>query len=191
MTKLIKKIKTIPKDYFSLNDLKKISNLSKASLKVAVNRLVKNNELIKLGNSLYAHDISKLDLEKLSIEIYQPSYLSFEWVLAKNNILSQKPYHLTLATNKRSKKVIINKNIIIYHHLKPRLFWGYKREDNILIAETEKAFLDLAYLSLNGYAKFDPEEMNLKILNKPKLKKYLNKFNYKKLDNLILSCLKL
>ena len=46
--------------------------------------------------------------------------------------------------------------------------------------------LDLAYLSLNGYAKFDIEEMNLELLYKAKLKKYLKKNGYRKLYNLIL-----
>jgi len=40
-------------------------------------------------------------------------------------------------------------------------------------------------LSLNGYAKFDTEEMNLKLLDKNKLKEYLKKFKNKKIDKLL------
>ena len=49
--------------------------------------------------------------------MYSPSYLSFEWALAKYNILSQKPVNLTLATNRRSKKIITPHNIIFYPNL--------------------------------------------------------------------------
>lgn len=185
MTKLIQKIKNIPKSYFSFTDLKKISELSDESLKVAISRMIKNGEIIKLRKGVYALDISKISWENFAVEMYSPSYLSFEWALARHNILSQKPINLTLAVAKRSKKIITPQNIIIYHHLQPKLFWGFAKEDNYLLAEPEKAFLDLAYLSLNGYAKFDIEEMNLELLDKVKLRKYLKKIGCKKLNNLL------
>lgn len=186
MTKLMQKIKAIPKGYFSFVDLRKISDFGDASLKVAVSRLIKTGQIIKLTKGIYALDINKVDWENFSLDVYSPSYLSFEWALAKYNILSQKPMNLTLATAKRSKKIITSQNIIIYHHLQPKLFWGFVKEENYLLAEPEKAFLDLAYLSLNGYAKFDIEEMNLSFLDKDKLKKYLKKINCLKLNNLII-----
>ena len=181
----MRKIKSIPKSYFSFTDLKKISDFSDESLKVAVSRLIKSREIIKLTKGIYTLNFSKVNLENFAIEIYSPSYLYFEWALAKYNILSQKPMNLTLATSRRGKKIITPRNIISYHHLQPGLFWGFIKENNYLIAEPEKAFLDLAYLSLNGYAKFDIEEMNLKLINKIKLKKYLKKINYSKLNNLL------
>jgi len=190
MQKLINKIKAIPKNYFTLNDLKKISQLDDPSLKVTVSRLVKSGQLIKLGHRFYSLDVFKINWEKLACEIYTPSYLSFEWVLARHNILSQQPMHLTLATIKRTKLVKFKDKNIFYHHLRPDLFWGYKQDEKIFIAEPEKAFLDLVYLSLNGYAKFDVEEMNLGLLDKNKLKKYLKRFKNKKLDKLILKSIK-
>jgi predicted transcriptional regulator of viral defense system len=187
MISLIQKIKSIPKDFFSLSDIKKISHLKDDSLKVAINRLVKSKKLIKLGHKLYTVNISNVDFEKLACEIYQPSYLSFEYALAIHNILSQKPVHLVLATSKRTKNVAVLDKNIFYRHISPEIFWGYQKHGNILLAEPEKAFLDLAYLSLNGYAKFDPEEMNVDLLDKKVLMKYLKKFNNKKLEKLILT----
>jgi len=185
MAKLIQKIKNIPKSYFSFADLKKISDLSGESLKVAISRMIKSKEMTKLKKGVYTSDISMVNWENFAVETHSPSYLSFEWALARHNILSQKPVNLTLATSKRSKKITTPQNIIIYHHLQPKLFWGFVKEDNYLLAEPEKAFLDLAYLSLNGYAKFDAEEMNLELLDKIKLKKYLKKINHKRLDDLL------
>jgi hypothetical protein len=75
---------------------------------------------------------------------------------------------------------------IIFRHIQPKLYWGYILKDDYLIAEPEKAFIDLAYLSLNGYAKFDKEEMNLDLLDRKKIKSYLKKINSKRL-NLLLS----
>ena len=77
---------------------------------------------------------------------------------------------------------------MFYHHIDQRLFWGYQKLENVFLAEPEKAFLDLAYLSLNGYAKFDLEEMNLDLLDKNILKKYLKKFKNKRLEKIINQC---
>ncbi len=185
MSKLLKEINNIPRKYFSLKDLSKINNLEKNSLKVAISRAVRDKKIFKLTNGLYAQDINDIPWENLAINIYSPSYISFESALNHYNILSQQTVSLTLATDKRRKNINIHNHPIIYRHIKSGLFWGYIRKSDYLIAEPEKAFLDLAYLSLNGYGHFDPEEMNLSLLNKEKIKRYLKKFNNKKLDKLI------
>jgi predicted transcriptional regulator of viral defense system len=159
--------------------------MNENSLRVAVSRLIKAGEIIKLIKGYYCLNNIELALEKIALEIYEPSYLSFEWALGHYNILSQKSYSLTLATTKRAKQINVNGRNIAYHHLGLKLFWGYMQKNDHLIAEPEKAFLDLAYLSLNGCAKFDPEEMNLKSLNKNKLNGYLKKFNNQKLEKII------
>ncbi|MDA3802524.1 MAG: hypothetical protein PF488_01330 [Patescibacteria group bacterium] len=190
MSKLLKEINNIPKTYFSLKDLSKISNLEKDSLKVVISRAVRAGEIVKLVSGLYAKNINNVSWENLAINIYSPSYISFESALNHYNILSQQTVSLTLATDKRRKDVNIHNHSIVYRHIKSNLFWGYIRKDDYLIAEPEKAFLDLAYLSLNGYGHFDPGEMNLDLLDKGKIKKYLKKFSNKKLNKLILISLK-
>lgn len=185
MSKLLQKINSIPKAWFSFADIRKISGLDDKSLAVSLSRIIKRGELVKVAKGIYATDASKINWEQFAIEKYLPSYISFESALARHNILSQQPVNLTVATANRSKKTKMQDNLIIYRHIQPKLFWGYLKEDNILIAEPEKAFLDLAYLSLNGYAKFDPEEMNLDLLDKQKIKTYLKKFNSSRLTALI------
>ncbi len=185
MSKLLQKINNIPKAWFSFADIRKITGLDDRSLAVSLSRMIKRGKLIKVAKGIYATDDSKIDWEQFAIEKYPPSYISFESALARRNILSQQPASLTAATTNRSKKMKMLKNMIIYRHIQPKLFWGYKKEENTLMAEPEKAFLDLAYLSLNGYAKFDPEEMNLDFLDKQKIKVYLKKFNFPRLTTLI------
>ena len=185
MSKLSRTIEQIPKSYFSLNDLVKISDLNKDSLKVSISRAINDRSIIPLTRGLYTNRIAQIPWENLAINIYYPSYVSFESALNYYNILSQQSSALTLASSKRRKELNIQGQIISYRHLKAELFWGYIKKDDYLIAEAEKAFLDLAYLSLNGYAHFNSSEMNLDLLNRKKLKKYLKRFNNKKLDRLI------
>ena len=185
MNSLLKKINNIKKSYFNFADLRKISALDDESLRVTVSRMIKSGKIKKLSKGYYCLSGAILDLPKIAVEIYAPSYLSFEWALGQNGILSQKSYSLTLATTKRAKQTSLEETNIIYRHLQSNLFFGYILKDEYLMAEPEKAFLDLAYLSLNGYAKFDTEEMNLELLDKKKTREYLKKFNSKRLEKLI------
>ncbi len=185
MNNLKKQIQKIKKSYFTFADLRKISHLNDASLRVAISRLLKTNELNKLNKGYYCLNKNQVDYQKAALELYNPSYLSFEWALGQYNILSQKSYALSLATSKRTKHTKIGNVVVSYHHLRQDIFLGFIIKNGYLIAEAEKAFLDLAYLSLNGYAKFDPKEMNLALLNKKKLKNYLNLFKNKRLHKLI------
>lgn len=155
-----------------------------ASLRVAISRLIKAGEINSLIKGYYCLDRAIIDWQKMALEIYAPSYLSFEWALGQYDILSQKSYALTLATTKRAKQIEVGDTNIVYRHLREDLFFGYILQNGCLIAEPEKAFLDLAYLSLNGCAKFDAEEMNLELLDKSKIKKYLKNFRSERLENL-------
>ncbi|MFA7319154.1 MAG: type IV toxin-antitoxin system AbiEi family antitoxin domain-containing protein [Parcubacteria group bacterium] len=185
MSNLEKQLNKIQKSYFTFSDLRKIAQLDDASLRVTVSRLVKAGKLSPLAKGYYCLDKAKVDWPKLALEIYAPSYLSLEWVLGQDDILSQKTYALTLVTVKRAKTLEIGDKIINYRHLQKDLYFGYMLKENYLVAEPEKAFLDLAYLSLNGYAKFDAAEMNLKLLDKDKIKKYLKRFSSQRLPQLI------
>ncbi|MCX6796265.1 MAG: hypothetical protein NTW06_02080 [Candidatus Falkowbacteria bacterium] len=185
MSELKKEIKKIKKGFFSYSDLRKITKMNDNSLRVAVSRMVKSGEIEKLVKGYYCFDLADVDWGKLALEIYCPSYLSFEWALGYYDILSQKTYGLTLATVKRSRKFNTAKENIIFRHIQPKLYWGYVMKDGYLIAEPEKAFLDLAYLSLNGYAKFDKEEMDINKLDRKKIKSYLKRIRSKKLNKLL------
>jgi predicted transcriptional regulator of viral defense system len=185
MNELKKQINKIKKSYFSFADLRKVVKMDDGSLRVAVSRMVKAGVIKKLIKGYYNLYSADVDWEKFALEIYSPSYLSFEWALGYYNILSQKTYGLTLATVKRSRKFKTAEKNIIFRHIQSKLYWGYIIKDGYLIAEPEKALIDLAYLSLNGYAKFNREEMNSDLLDGKKIKVYLKKINNKKLNLLL------
>jgi len=185
MNNLENQLNKIQKSYFSFADARKITRLDDDSLRVAISRLVKAEKITSLTKGYYCQDLARVDFAKLALEIYAPSYLSFEWALGQASILSQKSYALTLATTKRARQLELANVTFRYRHLRADLFFGYEIKEGYLIAQPEKAFLDLAYLSLNGYAKFDVEEMNLDLLNKNKIKEYLKKFKSKRLNKLI------
>jgi predicted transcriptional regulator of viral defense system len=190
MNKLIKKLRDIPKGYFTLTDIKKISSMSSESLRVSMSRLAKNGEIHRVARGIYSADLARINWESFACETYQPSYISFESALAMHNVLSQKPVHITLATTNRSKRMTIRDKNIIYRHIQPHLFWGFEKSGSYLIADPEKALLDLIYLSLRGYAKFDYEENDLGFINKEKLDKYLKIFDISRMNDIVIAAYK-
>ncbi|MDA3802705.1 MAG: hypothetical protein PF488_02280 [Patescibacteria group bacterium] len=68
----------------------------------------------------------------------------------------------------------------------------YKKDLKISIDKINREEVEMIFLnssSLNGYGHFDVEEMNLELLNTKKLKRYLNRFDNKRLEKLIKSIL--
>ncbi len=188
---LITKIKN---PIFSLQDLKILD------LKVYPYQLsnwVDKKYLIRLKNGLYVISIRKENLknEFIAYNLYQPSYVSLEWVLAKYGLIPEIIYNCTSITNKTTRTFKNAFGAFIFRHLKKELFFGYKEEiDNnqtYLIAEPEKALLDYLYLNsskINNQDDVDGLRFNhssLKELDYKKIKRYSRKFNSKKLEKIL------
>lgn len=166
---IFKKLKAIEKPYFTIADFEKIFGLKKASLYVALNRLVKNGILRRLKRGVYEVVFSEAKIEEVANQLYWPSYLSFESALSRYGIMDQIPYTLTFATPKKSKKIALGGIEVEYKQVKKDLFFGYRKENKILIAEPEKALLDQIYLFSLGKASVNFEEWNFSQFKKQKL----------------------
>ena len=78
--------------------------------------------------------------------IRRPSYLSLEYALSRYGILSQNVFTITLVTTKLPYTYRTGDSILEYHQIKRALFRGYVQEGSVLVAEPEKALLDLIYI---------------------------------------------
>lgn len=148
-------LKRLGKSYYTVSDLEKIFNLDRKSLLVTLTRLEKRGELTRLSRGMYQLPDQMVDVPVISTQIYQPSYISFEWALAKYGVLSQIPYTLTLATTNRPKRVQIGTVLCEYRQVKQDLLFGFSLVDGIYIACPEKALLDLLDLVSKGKATVD------------------------------------
>lgn len=173
---LIKKLQSFGRGFFTIADLEKIIGLSRNSLKVALNRLIKQGVLERLTRGVYQLSISPVEAGVVANQLYYPSYLSFEAALARYGILSQIPYTQTFATIKKSKKIWLKETEIEYTQLKKELFFGYVLADGIYLARPEKALLDQLYLVSRGRRNLSMEELDLSGINKKILLRYAKKF---------------
>lgn len=169
-------LRGLNKPYFTVADLEKVLDLKRNSLYVLLNRLVKNGTLIRLKRGVYQPEFQSLELEKVANELYYPSYLSFESALSRYGVLSQTPYVLTFATTKTTKRLNLAGKEVEYRQLKDKLFFGYKLEKGVYLAEPEKAILDQLYMMGKGKTTSDTSEWSLIDLDKTKFLKYAKKF---------------
>lgn len=139
------------KSLFSLSDLLLLTDESKPSLKVQLTRLVKGGVVTRAVKGWYENPFNTPTPEQIAMVLRYPSYISLEYALAKQGILSQRTHTLTLVTTKLPYTYSTSTNEYEYHQIKPELFSGYRREGKFLIAEPEKALIDLIYIrSVHG-----------------------------------------
>lgn len=173
---LIKKLRGFNKSYFTVADLEKVLDLKRDSLYVSLNRLVKSGVLIRLAKNVYSLFLGPVDHEKIGSELYFPSYVSFESALSRYGVLSQIPYTVTFATRRPTKKMTIANVAVEFSHIKKSLFFGYILKDGRYIADKEKALLDELYMMGMGKRTLNIEELDLREIDKNKLKLYAKKF---------------
>jgi len=109
---------------------------------------------IKKGQYILKSKLEKEDrqtyLEYIANKIYEPSYLSCEYVMDKYGLLTEGVFALTSVTTKKTK--IFNNKLgrFVYYSLSPILFFGYTIKKtsltNIFIATKTKALFDYLYL---------------------------------------------
>lgn len=185
-TDIIKIIKEREIDVFTLDDFGRLLNIkNKNSLYKKIQRLEKKEIIKQLIKGKYLFTYNKTDDFKIANFIYQPSYISLESALSLYGITSGFPYKITSITVKKSRTFIINKKDYLYSHISQEFFWGYEKKENFLIAEKEKALVDLIYFYSKGLRGFDRDDLDISEINKKKLLFYAKKFNNKKLLSII------
>ncbi|MCX5751249.1 MAG: hypothetical protein NT099_06250 [Candidatus Saganbacteria bacterium] len=156
----------------------------------------KKGYLFKIRNGLYvfADQLACVLPEEIAFRLYSPSYISLEKALSVYGIIPEMVYGITSVTPKTTREFRNKFGDFTYRHIKSDLFFGYREDKDrkCLMAEPEKALLDYLYFNLS---KIDPCEaieefrFNVKIIKKElsraKLKKYLQLFNNRKMNQAI------
>jgi len=185
-TDIIKIMKEREMGTFSLDDFGRLLNINNQnSLYKKIQRLEKKEIIKKLIKGKYLFVFNKTDDFKIANYIYQPSYISLESALSFYGIITSFSYKITSITVKKSLSYIIDEKDYLYSHINQDLFWGYEKKEDFLIAEKEKALVDLIYFYSKGLRGFDREDLDISEINKKKLILYAKKFNNKKTLSII------
>ena len=179
------------KKLFSLADLVQLTDEKRPSLLVQLSRLEKAGLVDRVARGWYANPFNPPALDEIATAIRFPSYISLEYALARHSVLSQFPYTVTLVTTLPPALHQTHRTRFEYSHISRRLFWGYRYEEGVPVAEPEKALLDLIHIRHVRTRELDPtrlasllDDMYLDELNMDRLQDYAKRFDARTRDAL-------
>lgn len=143
---------------------------------------------IRLKKGLYALKTNLPGDEEIANALYKPSYVSFEYAMAKYGIIPESPYNLTSATTNPTRVFSTDHKAFSYFTIKQGAYTGYYLETTggrkVLIAEGEKALADYLYFVAIGQRSFN-DRFNVSKLDKDKLTEYAKLFERDKVIELV------
>lgn len=147
---------------FSLDDLAGIES-DKTYLKITLSRYEKGGKLIRIKRGMYVTEAYISNLQKtgrfsvypefIASILYQPSYLSLDYVLYQHNLLTETAQNFTAVTRNKTAHFTNAFGNYFYHTIKAEFFCGFeiiKINDFMVYKATKaKALFDFLYLRQN------------------------------------------
>ena len=153
---------------FSPLDVRRIFGVTKVAATFLIYRYTKKGFIKRLKKGIYTlYDTSVPDIY-LANKLYEPSYVSLEFALSFHQVIPETVYEITSVSTKPTRQFSALGKVFSYHRIKKEVFTGYavSHQGNVsaLIAEPEKAFVDLTYLRLRRrkrklLSRFDKEKI--------------------------------
>jgi hypothetical protein len=152
-------LKKLP--YFTKQNLSLALNIKEESLNYWIKKLIKQKTIIPIKKGLYIssyyRDVINQNtqnkenyFEYLANIIRYPSYISLEYVMAKDGFIPESTTTITSVTTKSSRKYLSGIGTYTYQSIKNNLFFGYITikfmDKEIKIASLSKAIFDFLYL---------------------------------------------
>lgn len=142
----------------------------------------------RLKKGVYALKTDLPSDEEIANALYKPSYISFEYALAKYGIIPESPYNITSATTQPTRVFTTTHLAYSYYTIKQGAYTGYFLDTagsrRVLIAEPEKALADYLYFVAIGQRSWN-DRFYTSGLNKEKLKQYAKLFGRKNILKLV------
>ena len=151
-------------------------NLPQATFFSLLSRLTGGHVLQKIERDKYVLAGARIHDFNIANFLYEPSYVSLESALNFHGVLSQFPYEVASLAPKKPITKMLNGKTYQYVRIKATLFWGYESAHGFLIAQPEKALLDLLYLQSKGLARVHPDELDWSRLDKARLSEWAKRF---------------
>ena len=137
------------KTVFSFRDIVLLwGDASTHAARVRINYYIKNGDLYRIRQGLYAKDKEYEKLE-LATRIFTPSYVSFETVLGHAGISFQH-YSQIFVASYLTRELIVDNKPYSFRKIKDTVLTnkaGVEDKGEYLMASKERAFLDVIYIN--------------------------------------------
>lgn len=166
--------------YLTKQNLRLVLGASDGTLNYWIKKLLDEKYLIQIKKGFYLPryywdlisqrpEEKEVYLEYLANVLRQPSYVSLEYVLAKNGLIPESSFALTSVTTKSTRTYLAGEFKFIYRGLKPALFTGFQlvnfKDKQVRVASPAKALFDFLYLKEFVSA----DEMRIYLLNEGRI----------------------
>jgi len=167
---------------FSRLEFRRLFAVSESAATFFLFRHCRSGLFVRLKNGLYAlADIFPSE-EAIANRLYQPSYLSFEYILARHGIVPEAVYSVTSATTMPTRRFVVEGKSYDYFTIKREAYTGYRPEQihgrTILAACPEKAMADILYF-VHLKKRSVNDRWNMRKLSKIKVLGYVRLFQSK------------
>lgn len=170
------------KGVFTITHLKNLFEYkSSVDLYRQIKQLVQAKILFSFCRGIYV--TVGFDLKTLSQRICPESYISMATVLANDFVIGTVPQQTLFAVKVgKTRRYDQDLGTVQHYGLCQELFFGYENNEGLLIAHSEKAFLDTLYFYQHGYKPYFNiySDMNVSRLNKKRFDQYLKKYKNNK-----------
>ncbi|OGR83008.1 MAG: hypothetical protein A2636_02845 [Elusimicrobia bacterium RIFCSPHIGHO2_01_FULL_64_10] len=164
-----------------------LTNMTQTAVTQSLYRLAKQGMLVRIKRGVWVNKLMD-NINPFEAVPYLtapwPAYMSLHSALADYGIIAEIPHIIYAVSTHIPRNVSTPIGTFHIHHLNKRLIWGYEVKQlssgSYPIADPEKAFLDLAYLSLVPRSPIQMVHKRSKKweLNPGKLKEYAKRFEY-------------
>lgn len=179
--------------FFESDEVHVLFKEPRGQIEARLSRWVSLGKMLKLRHKKYLLPERYRKVEPnpgyLSNFLYRPSYVSLRTALDIYGFIPESTYLYEAVTTKKTAVWKTPAGIFKYHSIKKEKFWGYtlypetrspNSQENFILAEPEKVFLDLFYLLKGEWTEERIVEMrfqNLKEIKRAKLLDYSRRFN--------------
>jgi predicted transcriptional regulator of viral defense system len=174
--------------YFDMPTVRRLSGQAPNQVRTQVHRWLKTGKILALRRQMYtlADPYRKVPIQTacLANDLYLPSYLSGLWALGYFGMIPEKVVVYTSLTPRAPRRFKNAFGTFQYFHIKQDYFFGFSatqmNQQNVRLAEPEKALLDLWYLQPGEWSLDRMRSMRFQqfeLVHKEKLGRYAGKFN--------------
>ena len=173
--------------FFDLATVVQLANERRETVQVQLYRWCKSGKLIPLRRTMYAlpepYISQPINPAELANHLYHPSYLSTHWALGYYGLIPERVASHTSIPSRVTRSFENAFGMFHYQHIKAPAFFGYHPVQldgrKVLIAEPEKALLDLWYFEKGKWTEERMSEMrfqNRELVDSARLREYAQWF---------------
>jgi hypothetical protein len=157
--------------------------------------LIREGILSRIRRGLYVDRLHGYRPEILGQRWVGPSYLSTESALDRSELCQTGIVVYTYVTTRllagRAAAVrLLDRHRFVYRHVRPHLFFGFRPEDGLSIADPEKAAIDFLYFFKKGQrSAISPEEIAAEKLDVQRFRRYLRRYRQRGFERYALAWL--